>query len=101
MKSFSLHESLIDFRSESDVVECYSIVVAQDSLVLTCPPRVLALQHVVELIVLLELLEILEVLYLCCIVTKHFVEEEVAVLESSHVYGNERDAFLKKVVIGE
>ena len=101
MKSFSLHESLIDFGCESDVVKCNSIVVTQDAFVLTCPPRVLALQHVVELIVLLELLEILEVLYLCRIVTKHFVEEEVAVLETPHVNGDKCNARLEEAVIGE
>jgi hypothetical protein len=96
-----LLESLIDFGCESDVVECNSIVVAQDAFVLACTPRVPALQNVVELIVLAELVEVFEILYLRGVIAEHFVEEEVTVLETSHVNGDECNARPEEAVIGE
>ena len=103
--SLAIKHLLTDFfvysRSEQYVVKGNSVVVAQNALVRACASWVLALQNMMELVVLPELLEILEVLYLRRIITKNFVEEEVTILESPHVHGYKCDSFLEEAVIGE
>ena len=54
-----------------------------------------------ELVILAELIKILESAHLTSIISKHLVEEKVAILESAHMDGYHRDTSPEQIVIRE
>ena len=68
---------------------------------MTLATRILTYEYLANLVVLAESGEILELLYLSSVITKHFVEEQVAVLKTSSMNRDDGNAFLEKCIVRE
>ena len=82
-----------NFRSKMNIMKGYAIVVTKNALVIIGTSWILALQHVMDLVILMKSAEILELLYLSRIVTKNLIKEQVTILETTYVDRNYRHTF--------